>query len=74
MTDQTPRPDAGPQKRAMSIYRSEQSQDAAGMRAAADRDARRTGRDAKRATSAPPLAAATPPRAPRKRRSRTPSA
>jgi len=74
MTDHTPRPDAGPQKRPMTIYRSERSQDADETRAAADRDARRTDRDAKRAAPdakraapAPPLAAPAAPRAPRKR-------
>ena len=69
MTDQTPRPDAGPQKRPMTIYRSEQVRDAAETRAAADRDARRTDRDAKRAAPAPasPLANPAPPRATRRR-------
>ena len=74
MTDQTPRPDVGPQKRPMNLYRSEQSQDAAETREAADRDARRADReakraapDAKRAAQAPPLAAPAPTRAPRKR-------
>ncbi len=67
MTDQTPRPDSGPQKRPMNIYRSEQSRDAAETRAAAHREARRADRDAKRADPAPPLAAAAPPRTPRKR-------
>jgi len=62
MTDQTPRPDAGPQKRPMNIYPSEQSQDAAETRAAADRDARRADRDVKRAAPAPPVAASAAPR------------
>jgi len=53
----------------MTIYRTEQIQDGAETRAAADRGARRADRDAKRAASAPgpPLEAPAPPRPPRKR-------
>lgn len=67
MTDQTPRPGTGPQKRPVTIYRSEQVRDAAETRAVADRDARRADRDAQRAASAPPLAAPAPLRPARKR-------
>ncbi len=81
MTDETPRPDAGPQKNPVTIYRGEDIKDADETRAAADRDARRADREAKRAAPdakrvapAPPVSAPdakrvapAPPRAPRKR-------